>query len=86
MWEVFFFGTAFSTDSQISPSNVGMFKWIADGIAKEIVGRVGRERCLEKTMAERLRDEVDGATRRGRKEESIEVVEACTAAIVMVFN
>jgi hypothetical protein len=37
-WDVFFFGTALKTDSQMSLSNAGTLIRIADGIANVIEG------------------------------------------------
>jgi hypothetical protein len=80
--DVFFFGTALSTDSHRSPSNAGTLRWIADGMANDIEGRTGSESCLEKTVAERVTADAAGADRRGRKDERIEEAVACTAAIL----
>lgn len=80
MWEVFFFGTARRTDSQISPSREGTLRRIDAGMAKAIVGRIVVDACLEKRVVERDAADAAGADRRGSRNERIDDVD-CAAAI-----
>lgn len=82
MYEVFFFGTARSTESKISP-RTGILRRIVGSTLIDNGGSIGCESC-RKNSAGAL-EVVLGTTdveKRSRKEDNIEDVVACTEAIV----
>lgn len=83
-WDVFFFGTAFSIDSHSPSNNPGTLSCIAEGIAKCSDGITGRESCRECRMVDLDAKETAGRDNRGRKEERIEDVVTCLAAIALI--
>lgn len=82
--DVFFLGTAFSIPSHIPSSISGILSDIADGIPSAKVGMNGIESCLEYRVVNLDVLEGVAVARRGRKDDSIDRVVTCAAAIVNV--
>jgi len=72
--EVFFFGTALSTDSHIPSSNPGTLSCMAEGIANAREGNSGCESCREYNVVYLEALAMVGVENRGRKEDRIDDV------------
>ena len=72
MYEVFFLGTARSSESQISPRSAGIFNWIADGIARDNDGSRGWESCHDFRVVYLVATDADEVENRGKKAVSID--------------
>ena len=81
--DVFFFGTALRTNSQMSPSNVGSRSWKA-GRALRSAGNTGNGICCANRAIVREDDVTAGEEKCEKTEAKLRVSGSCAAAIVAI--